>query len=578
MKFDSLDKFLNYGIFVIPEYQRGYSWNNAQLMDFINDLSDVQDIREHYFGTVTLIKTGIEQFGISDKTVYDIVDGQQRITTIHLFLVSLFLRIKEIDSSKADIEIIKPVFDKGKTLLRLNNKSDQDFYNYLINEENINDIMKIKPASKSQKNLLNARIFFDKYFRSSKTTSLKGLIDIRRNLLSKFKLNVFELEEESEVGLVFETMNDRGLPLSDMDKIKNYLIYLSHKLNEKNLAKDLNKKFGEIYSILMQIENGDSIKIENQFLKDCYIMYKGETRNLNDIHQRVKEMISRKNVIKIQKSSDQNLIYKKVTEIKDFSILLHKSASNYAMLLNRTFENEEVNCALLRLNILGKFDTFIPLFLAILSHKGFKKEFLVPICEILEVFCLKVYIFGNKKSNTGNSVINEFAHKVFSNKLNFTELKSKLRDLVKDKSKLNQAEIRNSILNKSVYNDLQENIIKLLLYDYETYLQKNQKYKYELGTLNEFLENKKITIEHIYPQKSQPGFAEVTNIDTFGNLVLTYDNSKLNNRTFIQKKSIYQKSNLESERQLFHYDDWNEKTINERGKKISKFIFERWSL
>ena len=117
-----------------------------------------------------------------------------------------------------------------------------------------------------------------------------------------------------------------------------------------------------------------------------------------------------------------------------------------------------------------------------------------------------------------------------------------------------------------------------MLYDYETYLQKDQKYKYELGALNEFLENKKITIEHIYPQKSQPGFAEVTNIDTFGNLVLTYDNTKLSNRTFIQKKSIYQKSNLESERQLFHYDDWNEKTINERGKKISKFIFERWSL
>lgn len=579
MKFDSLDKFLNYGIFVIPEYQRGYSWNNAQLTDFVNDLSDVQYIREHYVGTVTLIKTGIEQFGISDKTVYDIVDGQQRITTIHLFLVSLFFRIKEIDNSKADIEIIKSVFDKGKTLLRLNSKSDQDFYNYLINEENINDVMKIKPVTKSQKNLLNARIFFDKYFRSSKTpSSLKGLIDIRRNLLSKFKLNVFELEEESEVGLIFETMNDRGLPLSDMDKIKNYLIYLSHKLNEKNLAKDLNKKFGEIFSILMQIENGDSIKIENQFLRDCYIIHKGETRNLNDIHQRIKEMISQKDVLKIGGLFDKNqtLIQKKLSEIKDFSSLLHKSASNYAMLLNRTFDNEEVNCALLRLSILGKFDIFIPLFLAILSHKGFKKEFLVPISEILEVFCLKVYVFGNKKSNTGNSVINEFAHKVFASKLNFTDLKKELRTLVTKNS--NQIEIRKSILNKPVYGDLHDNIIKLLLYDYETYLQKDQKYKFEIGALKEFLNNKKISIEHIYPQKLQPGFAEVTNNQTFGNLVLTFDNALLSNRTFIQKKSIYQKSNLESERQLYHYDEWNEKTINERGKKISKFIFERWSL
>ena len=67
-------------------------------------------------------------------------------------------------------------------------------------------------------------------------------------------------------------------------------------------------------------------------------------------------------------------------------------------------------------------------------------------------------------------------------------------------------------------------------------------------------------------------------ISAFGNLVLTFDNALLSNRTFIQKKSIYQKSNLESERQLYHYDEWNEKTINERGKKISKFIFERWSI
>ena len=108
----------------------------------------------------------------------------------------------------------------------------------------------------------------------------------------------------------------------------------------------------------------------------------------------------------------------------------------------------------------------------------------------------------------------------------------------------NQTEIRNSILQKSAYLDLQENIIKLLLYDYETYLQKDQKYSYEIGTLEEFLNNKKISIEHIYPQKLQPGFAEITNNHTFGNLVLTYDNAKLSNKTFIQKKSIYQISNL----------------------------------
>lgn len=117
MKFDTLDKFLNYGIFTIPEYQRGYSWTKEQLEDFTNDLDDVEFVKEHYAGTVTLIKSGQESIGISQYTKYDVVDGQQRITTIHLLLISLYFRLKEIKS--ADDIIIKNVLYYGKTFLRL---------------------------------------------------------------------------------------------------------------------------------------------------------------------------------------------------------------------------------------------------------------------------------------------------------------------------------------------------------------------------------------------------------------------------------------------------------------------------
>ena len=88
MKFDTVEKFLNYGIFTIPEYQRGYSWTKEQLEDLLNDLSDVEFIKEHYAGTITLIKSGQEKIGITDLTKYDIVDGQQRLTTFHLLLIS----------------------------------------------------------------------------------------------------------------------------------------------------------------------------------------------------------------------------------------------------------------------------------------------------------------------------------------------------------------------------------------------------------------------------------------------------------------------------------------------------------
>ena len=115
MKFDTVEKFLSYGIFTIPEYQRGYAWTKDQLEDLLNDLSDVEFIKEHYAGTITLIKSGQEQIGITNLTKYDIVDGQQRLTTFHLLLASIFHRISEINPLLADDVIIRHVINKEKT-------------------------------------------------------------------------------------------------------------------------------------------------------------------------------------------------------------------------------------------------------------------------------------------------------------------------------------------------------------------------------------------------------------------------------------------------------------------------------
>ena len=192
MKFDSIEKLLNYGIFTIPEYQRGYSWTKDQLEDLLNDLSDVEFIKEHYAGTITLIKSGQEKIGITDLTKYDIVDGQQRVTTFHLLLISIYHRISEINALEADDVIIRNVLSKGKSLLRLNNKDNQEFFFSLLNELNINTIKKFTPTSKTQKNLLNTRIYFHTYLQ--RYSSIKTLINIYNNLLSKFKVNVFEFE------------------------------------------------------------------------------------------------------------------------------------------------------------------------------------------------------------------------------------------------------------------------------------------------------------------------------------------------------------------------------------------------
>ena len=575
MKFDSVEKFLNYGIFNIPEYQRGYSWTKDQLDDLLNDLSDVEFIKEHYAGTITLIKSGQEKIGITDLTKYDIVDGQQRLTTFHLLLISIYHRINEIDALQADGVIIKNVINKGKTFLRLNSKQNQEFFFDLLNELDINIIKKYSPTTKTQKNLLNTRIYFHTYLQ--RYSSINTLVKIYNNLLSKFKVNVFELEEESEVGLIFETMNDRGLPLSDIDKVKNYLIYLTHRLNEKSVAKEINKKFGELFTELMSIENYSITRIENQFLKHCYIVYSGDNKDLSDIPKKIKtELIKQREIFTKKNLFDNDTAQrdKKLKEIKDFNNFLHKSSTYYSYVLNQNFENEEINKSFFRLETLGKIETFLPLYLAILNNKKFKPEFLININEILETFTIRVFIFGNKKGNTGNSALFDLAHKVYTNKINFTELKKELKSLIEKNS--NNLDFKKSIINISAYNTINISAIKLILLDYEYHLQNETLSKFDIGTINELVKNQKITIEHIAPQNILPGVKLMENINLLGNLVLTFNNSNLSNKTFQSKKAFYLKSDLASERELIDFEEWNDKTIIERGKKIQKFIIEKW--
>ncbi|MEI6346842.1 MAG: DUF262 domain-containing HNH endonuclease family protein [Bacteroidota bacterium] len=575
MKFDTLDKFLNYGIFTIPEYQRGYSWTKEQLEDFTNDLDDVEFVKEHYAGTVTLIKSGQESVGISQFIKYDVVDGQQRITTIHLLLISLYFRLKEINSS--DDIIIKNVFYKGKTFLRLNNKENHEFFHYLLNEEDISTLRKAIPVSKTQKNLISARIYFYNYFQ--RFSSQTRLVKIYNNLMTKFKINVFELEEESEVGLIFETMNDRGLPLSDIDKVKNYLIYMSHKLDDKQLAREINKKFGELFSELMTIEYSSITKIENSFLKDCYLIYCGDTKELNDIHKKIKsQLIKQREIFKNKSLFDNNVILKnkKLNEIKDFNNFLHKCSALYAKIYNQNFENEELNNSLFRLKSLGRLETFLPLILAVSINKKYRNEFLIPILELLEIYTIRVYVFGNKKSKTGITSFYDLAYKIYSNKLIFNDLKKEIRNLIQKNS--TTTELRRNIVNLSIYNNKDNNIIKFFLFEYEKHLQYEAKTYYEFGNLSFVLEKSKISIEHISPQIVQPGVKPLKNINNIGNLVLTFGNSTLSNKNFLSKKEYYKNSDLLSEKELLLFEKWDDKEVSERGKKLSKFIIDKWKV
>lgn len=107
-----VDVFSNW-VFRIPDYQRGYAWEDKQLQDLIQDIELLPEGHSHFMGMLviqpTIVENGAsrEQLILRDKgdepyAVYDVIDGQQRLTTLVLLLYTIAEEIEKIDPDRAN--------------------------------------------------------------------------------------------------------------------------------------------------------------------------------------------------------------------------------------------------------------------------------------------------------------------------------------------------------------------------------------------------------------------------------------------------------------------------------------------
>ncbi len=277
----SVRALLQQGIFKIPSYQRGYSWQHKQVQDFIEDLQEAIELKEHYTGTVTVIEKGSKTVRPKTFTLFDVVDGQQRLTTITIFIYCIHNRLKNLGIDADSLgDIIKNIIYKTETTLQLHNEAQEFYRDYILDKSTTEIPSKYK--NKAQQNLSNAKKQISRFLDSyKKLDEIWTFYDV---LMDKFRINLYILSKESDVGVVFETMNNRGLPLTKMDMVKNYLVYLASRLNNEPLAEKINRYFGEVYENLMMINA--SPKQEDEMLRHSYIIYTGV--NGDDIYIDVK--------------------------------------------------------------------------------------------------------------------------------------------------------------------------------------------------------------------------------------------------------------------------------------------------
>lgn len=259
--------------FRIPNYQRGYAWGDSQLNDLWDDIMDIAkdgaNYRPHYTGAITLQQidtnslTPIEKkLSASGMEYYNVVDGQQRLTTLVIMLNTLAKTIK-----KGKKQLIENYIKTTQNVCRFaygdnNGNSYRYFMKEIIGDDNIQSY---KPTIYTA-NLENAAKFFDEKFSSLKP---KQLNEFQQKLFTSLVFDTKYIQNNLDVQSVFETMNNRGKPLTTLEKLKNRLLYMTSKFDTtivdiNGLSAEINNAWGHIYETLGK--NTDQLLGEDEFL------------------------------------------------------------------------------------------------------------------------------------------------------------------------------------------------------------------------------------------------------------------------------------------------------------------------
>jgi uncharacterized protein with ParB-like and HNH nuclease domain len=264
---ESIQSIFKEGIFKIPDYQRGYAWTIKQLQDFWEDIINLPEDKKHYTGVLTLKEVSPsvwknwneEAWLIQERSYkpYHVVDGQQRLTTIVVFIQSLIEIIENLpeNEKKSSSEIYLGSYslkEIKETYLVIQKPPQQIIKTYLFSYEKDNpsfDFLRYKILNEKNSgkvdetfytlNLANSKRFFiDNIKIYLEEFGIEGVTQLFRKVTQNLKFNKYEIANDFDVFVAFETMNNRGKQLSNLELLKNRLIYLTTLYEDSELETD----------------------------------------------------------------------------------------------------------------------------------------------------------------------------------------------------------------------------------------------------------------------------------------------------------------------------------------------------
>lgn len=486
----SLQDLFNKKIFRIPDYQRGYSWEELQLKEFWSDLLNLLPNRDHYTGMISLKKLD-DKYVSSEKwnderwllndwdyVPYHVVDGQQRLTTFIILIneiVSYYIKnnpdkslneifINSIPLSKIQEDYLVQTKPDSQGTVRtykfgyeVDNPSYQ-FFKYRILEPT-------NPISVEETfytlNLAKAKLFFEN--RIKELVETKGISELEiifKKVTQRLKFNMYYIDNDFNVFIAFETMNNRGKRLSYLELLKNRLIYLSTVFdcaedNKISVRNNINETWKTIYEYLGK--NKSKPLNDNEFLQAHWMIYFGYTRSnkvtydsflLNDYF--TQQNISNDYNFEISNEDAELSLEDEENEIneniKEERVQAKKekltigTINNYINSMKalipywyqihfpNEIENKDIRMYIERLNRLG-YVNFKPLATVLLSKNNLTVQEKIDVLKGMERFVFLHYRLNGYFGTYKNSFFYNLAHDYYTESVTYEKILKEVRDI-----------------------------------------------------------------------------------------------------------------------------------------------------
>jgi hypothetical protein len=531
----SLSKLLGGRLFQIPEYQRAYSWTSRERGDLFSDIERTYSKgsdEDHFMAAVVCLRRKKQVLGTDEFFILDVVDGQQRLTTLIILLKAIMLELDGKDGAEVKLAtelselLVKPEGDEP-LLLQTNQDKRHYFADFLKKGD--------APPSATAKTLADRELlkaieecqaFVARWQSRGETLSALALL-LKNHLFFLFH----EVDDEKLVYSVFEVLNSRGLDVSWFDRLKSILMGEAFELKNANqigIITGLHDIWSNIYSVI-----GLRQGLSTEALRFAATLYTDQSPN------------------------------RPMGEEDSVALLRSKNINDVASWLLRVTEACDAVLADTRINAVTRISQARLLATAITLRQDIKPADRKMLLRRWEKVSFRIYgMLGNDaRVRVGDYV--RLAWRVIKEELPVKDIDSAIGD-IGEEFPIEDA-IDDGLREENCYEGW-ESELRYFMYRYEEYLSKKQHMNFSNEQwIKIWIASPSDSIEHIWAQSKAPR----KHRHRLGNLVMLPPglNSKLQDKRPEEKSAAYRDTGLLIAREVADLIDsggWNRKILGER--------------